>query len=158
MIGRLTPRTVNYGDAAKHTDVLLSTKGQNGTSPADEYPMLMTLAEDLDGFKPGELIARAIRQEIMTGALDPKKHTDVEMIRAVATKIEKHYKGVATKIRATRGNRRHEQLWPRTAASRLSLTPRALRREVRPVTRIRLELLAFFAGISALSFWAAYAL
>lgn len=29
-----------------------------------------------------------------------------------------------------------------------------LRREVRPVLRIRLELVAFFASISALSFWA----
>lgn len=29
-----------------------------------------------------------------------------------------------------------------------------LRREVEPVLRIRLELLAFFAGVSALSFWA----
>lgn len=32
-----------------------------------------------------------------------------------------------------------------------------LRREVQPVLRIRLELVAFFAGISALSFWAAFA-
>lgn len=31
-----------------------------------------------------------------------------------------------------------------------------LRREVRPVVRIRLELLAFFAAISALSFWLTY--
>lgn len=29
-----------------------------------------------------------------------------------------------------------------------------LRREVLPVLRVRLELLAFFGGISALSFWA----
>lgn len=91
---------VNYGEATKHVDTLLSTKGQSGTSPADEYPMLMTLAEDLDGFKPGELIARAIRQEIMTGTLDPKKHSDIEMVRHVAPKIEKHYAGVALKIKA----------------------------------------------------------
>ena len=31
-----------------------------------------------------------------------------------------------------------------------------LRREVRPVLRVRLELVAFFAGISALSFWLSY--
>jgi hypothetical protein len=29
-----------------------------------------------------------------------------------------------------------------------------LRREVRPVLRVRLELVAFFTGVSALSFWA----
>jgi hypothetical protein len=31
---------------------------------------------------------------------------------------------------------------------------RALRREVLPVLRARLELVAFFVGVSALSFWA----
>lgn len=36
---------------------------------------------------------------------------------------------------------------------RLRRKPR-LRREVEPVFRIRLELLAFFAGVSTLSFWA----
>lgn len=37
----------------------------------------------------------------------------------------------------------------------LEIDRRPLRREVRPVLRIRLELLAFFAGVSALSFWVA---
>lgn len=96
---------VNYEAGAKHVDSLLSTKGQSGTSYADEYPMLMTLAEDFDGYKPGEVIARAIRQEIMTGTLDPTKHSDIDMVRAVAPKIEKHYDAVAKKIEAARAKK-----------------------------------------------------
>lgn len=34
--------------------------------------------------------------------------------------------------------------------------PLVLRREVRPVVCIRLELFAFFAAISALTFWLTY--
>lgn len=93
---------VNYETAANHIDNLLSTKGQSGTSPADEYPMLMSLAEDFDGFKPSAVLARAIRREIMTGTLDPTKLSDADMVRAVAPKIEKHYENVAKKIEAAR--------------------------------------------------------
>ena len=91
--------TVKYDDAAKHIDNLLTTKTQSGTSHADEYPMLMTLAEDFDGFKASEVLARAIRREIETGSLDPKL-SDIDLVRAVAPKIEKHYASVAKKIEA----------------------------------------------------------
>ena len=90
---------VKYDDAAKHIDNLLTTKTQSGTSHADEYPMLMTLAEDFDGFKASEVLARAIRREIETGSLDPKL-SDIDLVRAVAPKIEKHYASVAKKIEA----------------------------------------------------------
>lgn len=92
---------VNYGAATKYVDNVLSTKVQNGASLADEYPMLMDLAEDFDGFKPGEVLARAIRREILTGTLDPKAEA-IDMIRHVAPKIEKHYDAVAKRIEATR--------------------------------------------------------
>lgn len=97
---------VQYGDAARHVDNLLATKGQSGTSLADEYPMLMTLAQDFDGYSPSEVIARAVRREIMTGTLDPSKTSDLDMIRAVAPKIEKHYDGVARNIEAARAKQR----------------------------------------------------
>ena len=91
----------SYEQAAKYVDNLLVVKGQSGTSLADEYPMLMDLAEDFDGFKPSEVLARAIRQEIMTGTLDPKT-ADIDMVRMVAPKIEKHYDDVAKRIEAAR--------------------------------------------------------
>ena len=93
---------VHYGEATKFVDNLLSTKSQSGTSLADEYPMLMTLAQDFDGYGPGEVIARAMRQEIMTGTLDPNGKQDVDLIRAVAPKIERHYDAVAKRIEAAR--------------------------------------------------------
>ncbi len=93
---------VNYGDAAKHVDSVLGTKGKSGTSLADEYPMLMTLARDFDGYDANEVIARAIRQEILTGTLDPKTTSDVDMVRHVAPKIEQHYDALAKKIEAAR--------------------------------------------------------
>jgi hypothetical protein len=93
--------TVQYGEAARLVDNLLSTKGQSGTSVADEYPMLMALSKDFDGYAPGEVIARAIRQEIMTGTLDPKLN-EIDLVRAVAPKIEKYYDGVASRIEAAR--------------------------------------------------------
>lgn len=95
---------VQYGKAAAHVEGLLATKGQSGTSIADEYPMLMDLAEDFDGVKPSEVLARAIRQEIMTGTLDPET-SDLDMIRAVAPKIEKYYDGVAARITAARAKK-----------------------------------------------------
>lgn len=96
--------TAQYEQAARHVDNMLVTKGQSGTSLADEYPLLMDLAQDFDGFTPAEVLARAIRQEIMTGTLDPRTG-DIDMVRIVAPKIEKHYDAVAKKIEAARAKK-----------------------------------------------------
>jgi hypothetical protein len=92
---------INFETASKHAESLLATKVQGGTSVADEYPLLMTLAQDFDGYKPTEVIARAIRRELETGTLNPNT-SDLDMIRTVASKIEKHYDGVAKRIEAAR--------------------------------------------------------
>lgn len=92
---------VNFEHASKHAEKLLATKVQGGTSLADEYPLLMTLAEDFDGYKPTEVIARAIRNELETGTLDVNT-SDIDMVRTVASKIEKHYDAVAKRIEAAR--------------------------------------------------------
>lgn len=93
----------NYEAGTKYVESLLSTKNQSGTSHADEYPLLMTLSETFDsGYKPGEVIARAIRHEILTGTLDPTKTSDIDMVRTAASKIEAHYDAVAKKIEAAR--------------------------------------------------------
>lgn len=93
-----------YEQASKYVDNLLTTKGESGKSIADEFPMLMTLAEDFDGFKPSEVLARAVRQEYMTGTLDPRG-SEIDAIRAVAQKIEAHYDVVAKNIEAARAKK-----------------------------------------------------
>ncbi len=103
---------VQYEQAARYVDNLLVTKGQSGTSLADEYPMLMDLAENFDGLKPAEVLARAIRQEIMTGTLDPNRTSDADMIKAVASKIESYYDGVAKKIEAARAKKNKPGITP----------------------------------------------
>lgn len=92
---------VNFEHAAKHAENLLATKVQGGTTLADEYPLLMSLARDFDGYGPTEVLARAIKQEIETGTLNPNA-SDIDMVRHVASKIETHYDGVAKRIEAAR--------------------------------------------------------
>lgn len=93
---------VQYEQATQYVSNQLTTKGQSGTSIADEHPMLMALTQDFDHYTPAEVIARAIKHEIEVGTLDPTRHTDADMIRYVAGKAEKHYEAVAKKIEAAR--------------------------------------------------------
>ena len=109
---------VQYEQAARYIDNLITTKAQNGTSLADEYPMLMTLANDFDGLTAPEVLARAIRQEAMAGTLDPKLD-EVSMIRAVAPKIEAHYDAVAKRIEAARAKKN-----PKPDTSKPSVKPK----------------------------------
>ncbi len=87
--------------ATKYVDNLLGLKSQSGTSIADEFPMLMTLAQDYDGFPPAEVLARAIKHEFKTGELDPQTN-EMEAVRQIARKIEKHYDDVSSKIEKAR--------------------------------------------------------
>jgi hypothetical protein len=59
--------------------------------------MLMSLAKDLDGFDPPELVARIIKREVKVGALDPSAGED-EMIRHAARIVENHYEAMAKKL------------------------------------------------------------
>lgn len=119
---------IQYDAAAKHIDNLLTTKGQGGTSHADEYPMLMNLAEDLDGFKPGEVLARAIRREIETGSLDPRL-SDIDMVRSVAPKIEKHYAAVARKIQAKTNTTKTDTTTPSSKKPKVAVEASTERRQ-----------------------------
>lgn len=91
---------VQYDGAAKYVDNVLSTKGQSGTSLADEYPML-ALAEDFDGYAPSEVIARAVHQEYLAGTLDPNGNPE-DHVRSVARKVNDHYDRLAKKIETIR--------------------------------------------------------
>jgi hypothetical protein len=83
--------------ASRFIDNVLVTKGQNDASLAEEFPKLMTFAEDFDGFKPSELIARAVKHELQIGTMDPTLQP-ADMIRIVGRKIEQHYNTVVEKI------------------------------------------------------------
>ncbi len=83
--------------AVTFIDTQLRTKGEDGTVFADKYPMLMAMAEHLDGATPGKLLAKVIKQEIQIGNLDPKLPDHV-LIRTAAQRIENHYKGIADKF------------------------------------------------------------
>ncbi len=76
--------------AGSYIDNIATTKGQNGTSYAEEFPLTFKLAERFDGMKPGKLIASAIRHEIKIGRLTGRESEDV-LIRHAAREIEKHY-------------------------------------------------------------------
>lgn len=87
--------------ASKYVDNLLATKGQSGTSIADEFPMLMNLARDFDGLPPSTVLAKAIKHEYTIGTLSPQT-SETDAIRLVAQKIEKHYDAVAANIEKAR--------------------------------------------------------
>lgn len=87
--------------AGRYIDGLMNTKSQAGTSLAEEFPLLMTLAEEWDSMKPSVLIARALKREIEIGALTGRESEDV-MIRHTAGKIEKHYNATLEKANKAR--------------------------------------------------------
>ncbi len=73
------------------------TKTREGTSLADDFPMLMNLAETLDGMKPQALVAKVIQHEIKIGTLDPTIGDD-NLIKAASQMIETHYQALADKL------------------------------------------------------------
>lgn len=83
--------------AVTFIDNQLRAKSADGKVFADEFPMLMTMAEHLDGASPGKLLAAVIKREIQVGNLDPKQPDDV-LIRTAAQRIEQHYQGLAAKF------------------------------------------------------------
>lgn len=86
--------------AITYIDNQLTTKREGGKSFADEHPMLMAMAEHLDGVKPGKLLAKVIKQEIQVGNLDRNLPDDV-LIRKAAQRIEEHYQGLWKKFPAS---------------------------------------------------------
>lgn len=83
--------------ASKFIDTQLTVKGQSGASLADEYPLLVALAEDFDGIAPAKLIATAIMHEIKVGGLTGAESNE-QMIRHVAKQIETHYTTVKERV------------------------------------------------------------
>lgn len=74
-------------------DNRLSTKPEGKTSIADEHPLLMVGAKQLDGMEPSELLARVMKRDLNAGVLDPSLDNDT-MIRITAKRIESYYNGL----------------------------------------------------------------
>lgn len=84
-------------EAATFIDGRLSTKSMTGKSIADDHPLLMQFAEELDGMKPSTLLWKVIQRETKTGVLDPKMPDD-QMIPAAAKLVERHYQSLAERF------------------------------------------------------------
>jgi hypothetical protein len=75
----------------------LTSKAADGQSIGDQYPLLMSLAEDLDGLKPSDLLWRVLQVETKAGNIEVVPDND-KMLHAAARLIEAHYATVAEKI------------------------------------------------------------
>lgn len=84
-------------DAATYIAPLLTNKGADGKSIADNHPMLMNLSEDLDGLTPQMLLWKVVEKETKAGTLDPKL-SDAQLLEAAAKLVEEHYNAVSDKI------------------------------------------------------------
>lgn len=73
-------------EAAQYIGTKLSPKSA-------DYPLLTTLANDLDGMPPELVIAKVIRREIKTGRLD-KNQSDEDLIAAAAKIAESRYQAL----------------------------------------------------------------
>lgn len=92
----------SYAEAGRYIENIITVKnGQSETSISDEYPLMVALAEDFDGYKPGELLARTIKLEVKKGVLTGRESEDV-MIRHAARKIENYYDAVLKKADTAR--------------------------------------------------------
>ena len=72
----------------------LATRTSGDKTIADEYPLLMALAERLDGMKPEALLVEVLRHETKTGKLVLTADDDAN-IRAAAKLIESRYQPLA---------------------------------------------------------------
>lgn len=71
--------------------------GNRLTTVSGEYPMLMALAEELDGMKPSMLIWRTMQRETKIGNLDPALGDDA-LINAAAKLLENNYQRLAERL------------------------------------------------------------
>ena len=84
-------------EAATFIENRLSTKRTDGTSIAESHPLLMGLAESIDGMAPTKLLWKAIEQGVKAGKYDPASGDD-NLIAAAAKDIEDHYTRLSEKI------------------------------------------------------------
>lgn len=87
---------------AKTGEYIVGLKdGDKPVLTAEAHPHLFALASDIDGKKPGEVIAMILQREIRTGRIDPKQ-PDATLAKLAADIAETHYRTIADKAIASR--------------------------------------------------------
>lgn len=105
--------------AIEHFGNLLSERRDGVASIADDHPMLMAMSEHIDGMKPADMIARALKHEIKIGSLAPDADP-ATAIRSVAKKIESYYQSLGERFAKAKPTKQ-----PDTTISEASKTPPA---------------------------------
>lgn len=82
-------------------------------SLAERFPLVMALAEDMDGMSPQELLWHVVVRESKAGHFPPNKSDDF-YIEAAAKLVEDHYTGIGAKYAAAK-NRNQQQQQQNTA-------------------------------------------
>lgn len=75
----------------------LTTKDAAGKAPADAFPLLSTVAADIEGVSAEVLIFDEIGRAINAGELDAKSPNE-QLIAAAAAKLESRYQALADKL------------------------------------------------------------
>lgn len=101
--------------AAEYIGTLLQVKDDGGASIADEFPMLIDLAETFEGMKPEAALVRTLQHATKTGKLKLTGN-DRNDLRAAAKMLEEHYDALGKKIDTARSKRKNpSQPTPSTA-------------------------------------------
>lgn len=88
-------------NAAQFIGNRLTVKNGDSRSIAEDYPLLMSLAEDLDGAKPEAVLWKALEHGSKTGRIVLTADDDAN-IRAAAKLIENRYQALADKAAKAR--------------------------------------------------------
>jgi hypothetical protein len=91
-----------FEEVGTFIDGRINSKGATGKSIADDHPLLMSFAEELDGMKASHLLGKVVQREIKAGTLDPTKMTDDQMLAKAAKLVEAHYQSLGDRFAATR--------------------------------------------------------
>lgn len=85
-----TSDAVDHEGAHRHIEQELTTKDAEGKSLADEFPLLMTFAKQLEGKSPQEVLWQVMQRETKAGRFHARMKGD-ELLRAAAKFVETHY-------------------------------------------------------------------
>lgn len=81
--------------ARRHIDQELRTKNAEGKSLADEFPLVMGLAQRLDGMPPAALLWEVMQRETKAGRFHAQMSGD-DLLRNAAKFVETHYANFLT--------------------------------------------------------------
>lgn len=90
-----TSNAIDHEGAHRHIEQTLTTKSPEGKILADEFPLLMGLAQRIDGLPPHELLWAVMQRETKAGRFHAKMSSD-DLLRSAAKFVETHYTNFLT--------------------------------------------------------------